>query len=78
MADSSLVYDRVEKAPRYAGAGIPEAWLVDVAGETVAVYTGPGPEGYADERRLGRGDELASAAVAELRLRVDEMLGDPP
>ena len=78
VADSPLLYDRVEKAPRYAGAGIPEAWLVDVAGETVSVYTGPGPEGYADERLLGRGDELASAAVAELRLGVDEIFGDPP
>ena len=78
VADSSLIYDRVEKAPRYAGAGIPEAWLVDVAGETVAVYTGPGPEGYVDERLLRRGDDVASAAVAELRLRVDEIFGDPP
>ena len=78
VADSSLVYDRVEKAPRYGGAGITEVWLVDVAGETVTVYTGPGPEGYTDERSLRRGDKLASTAVAELHLRIDEIFGDAP
>ena len=30
VADTSLLYDRHEKMPRYAQAGIPEAWLVDV------------------------------------------------
>ena len=76
VADSSLPYDRVEKAPRYAGAGIPEAWLVDVPGETVTVYTGPDPGGYASQRLLRRGEVVASAAVAELRIAVDEIFGD--
>ncbi len=43
VADSSLRYDRTEKMPRYAGAGIPEAWLVDVAGGAVIVSTSPAP-----------------------------------
>src|SRR5215472_12642971 len=30
VADSSLAYDRDVKFPRYAAAGIPEAWLVDL------------------------------------------------
>ena len=75
VADSSLLYDQVEKAPRYAEAGIPEAWLVDVSGETVSVYTGPSSDGYTEERLLQRGDEIASIAVAGLRLPVDDIFG---
>ena len=55
VADSSLRYDRIEKMPRYAGAGIPEAWLVDVAGGAVTVSTDPGPDGYAEQRSSGVG-----------------------
>ena len=62
--------------PHYASAGIPEAWLVDVPGETVTVYTGPDPDGHASERLPRRGEVVASSAVAELRIALDEVLGD--
>ena len=75
VADSSLLYDQVEKAPRYATAGIPEVWLVDVSGETVIVYIAPGEDGYMEERLLRRGEEVVSVAVAGLRLPVDETFG---
>ena len=78
VADSSLLYDQVEKAPRYATAGIPEAWLVDVSGETVTVYTGPNPDGYTEEQVLRRGEAIASTTVADLRLPVDEIFGGQP
>ena len=78
VADSSLLYDQVEKAPRYATAGIPETWLVDASGETVTVHSEPGPDGYTEERVLRRGNEIRSVAVAGLRLPVDEILGAHP
>ena len=76
VADSSLLYDREEKAPRYAAAGIPEAWLVDASGETVTACTEPGPSGFGEERLLRRGEEVVSAAVTGLRLPVDVIFGD--
>ena len=76
VADSSLLYDQMEKAPRYASAGIPEAWLVDVPGETVTVYTGPDPDGYTSQRLLRRGEVITSSAVVELRVAVDEIFGE--
>ena len=76
VSDSFLIYDQVEKAPRYATAGIPEVWLVDVSGETVTVHTAPGKDGYMEERLLRRGEEIASAAVAGLRLPVDAIFGE--
>ena len=42
VADSSLAYDRDAKLPRLAASGIPEAWLVDVAGGTLVRYRTPG------------------------------------
>jgi Uma2 family endonuclease len=75
VADSSLRYDLAEKMPRYARSGIPEAWLVDVAGGAVTVSTGPGPDGYVDRRVFRRGEEIASTAIAGLRVTVDEVVG---
>jgi len=49
VADSSLHYDREVKLPRYARAGIPEVWLVDLGGRRLTVHRRPAPHGYADE-----------------------------
>lgn len=78
VADSSLRYDRAEKMPRYARAGIPEAWLVDVTGRAVAVHTEPRPGGYARERVFRPGAEIESTTVAGLRVAVDEIVGRAP
>lgn len=39
VSDSSLDYDRNEKLPRYASAGIPEVWIIDVGKQTIEQYT---------------------------------------
>ena len=75
VADSSLRYDRAEKMPRYGRSGIPEAWLVDVTGGVVTVYTTPGAGGYASEHVFRPGAEIASTTVAGLRVTVDEIVG---
>ena len=76
VADSSLRYDRAEKVPRYAKAGIPEAWLVDVEAGTVTAYTEPGPEGYARQQTRRRGEQLVASGVPDLRLSVDDLFGE--
>ena len=40
-SDSSLRLDSTVKARIYARAGIPAYWVVDVAGQTIAVFTDP-------------------------------------
>lgn len=75
VADSSLLYDRNQKMPRYGRAGIPEAWLIDVEAETITVFTGPNDLGYAKQRTMKRGSEILSVGVRGLRVRVDEILG---
>ena len=75
VADSSLAYDLQEKAPRYARAMVPEVWVVDLEAEAIRVFTQPGPSGYVNERTAGRGETIASANVAGLRINVDEVFG---
>ena len=66
-----LQYD----AMRYGRAGIPETWLVDVPDQTVTVYTGPAPDGYAREQVLRCGDRIVAMAIAELGFPVDDVFG---
>lgn len=75
VAESSLSWDRDVKVPRYARAGIPEVWLVDLASGVVTVYTGPDSSGsYATVRTLDRDQELACGALGDLGTRVREIL----
>ncbi|WP_462330665.1 Uma2 family endonuclease, partial [Thiohalocapsa halophila] len=46
VADSSLAYDRDVKLPRYARAGIPEAWLVDLDGRRLVRHRRPAGAAY--------------------------------
>lgn len=59
--------------PRYARAGIPEAWLVDDGAKVITVYSQPGPDGYASEAVLKRGADIVSDSVAALHIPVDEI-----
>lgn len=52
VADSSLAYDRKTKAPLYAASGIPEYWIVDVAGKAIEVYTAPVDGRYSQVQRV--------------------------
>ncbi len=74
VADSSLAFDQNEKMPRYAAAGVPEAWLVDVRARTITVYTEPSPRGYRSSRTMAWTEEVIAAAVEGLRLTFEEIL----
>jgi Uma2 family endonuclease len=75
VADTSLHRDRVVKLPRYAAAGVPETWIVDLNGGAVEVYREPSPVGYRVTRRLERGADVAPAAFPDIVLSVSEILG---
>ncbi len=84
VADTSLAYDRQIKLPRYAQAGIPEAWLLILAdpgdpraGQVAGleVYREPSPHGYRSIRRYELGERLAPQALPDLPCTVDELLG---
>lgn len=75
VSDTTLAYDRNVKLPRYARAGIPEVWIVDLQKETIEVHASPVGERYTRVRRYGREDELRSETVPDLILPVGEIIG---
>lgn len=75
VADSSLAYDRLVKAPLYGRAGIPEYWVVDVERETVEVHDLPDASGYGRTRELGRGSTLTVSGVEGVDLAVADLFG---
>lgn len=46
VADTSLQFDRFQKGPQYAAAGISEYWIVNLAQRCVEVYRGPAAGKY--------------------------------
>lgn len=75
VADTSLTYDRDVKLPLYAEAGIPEAWIVDLRGRKVDVYSDPTANGYRVSRSAGAGEQVRSETVEGLSIAVNEVLG---
>jgi Uma2 family endonuclease len=75
VADTSLAYDRGPKLALYARWGIPEVWIVDLAGEVVTVYAKPSGRSYQSTRELKRGEGLSPAAFPDVDLSVEEILG---
>lgn len=75
IADSSLPFDRTTKLPLYAGAGIPEVWLVDLVEDAVEVHREPQDAGYTRCTRVTEGS-LTPANLPKLELPVATIL--PP
>ena len=74
VSDTSLTYDRDVKLPLYAGAGIPEVFIVDLAGEAIERHTEPSGNCYRLSARAGRGEALASTALPKVVITVDAVL----
>lgn len=73
VADSSLEYDRTEKLPRYAVAGIAEVWIIDVGKQTVEQYTQPRNGRYHHLQLAEHGERISAQAVDQLVLSVDTL-----
>jgi Uma2 family endonuclease len=74
VADTSLAFDRGTKVRLYAAAGIPEYWIVDLAGDRIEVYREPAAGTYRHVHRLRRNDTLYAAASPELEIAVAAIL----
>jgi Uma2 family endonuclease len=75
VSDTTLRYDRMEKGPAYAAAGIPEYWIINLDEQVVEVYSQPSPDGYGQMQLYTTSDRLplvldgqpiTTFAVAEL------------
>ena len=77
-SDSTLAYDRFEKASLYAKAGIPDYWILDLEQRRLLVYRDPAPvpEGAAYRTQLAfkAGDTIAPLAKPDAVIAVAELL----
>lgn len=75
VADSSLRYDEIRKAVRYAAYGIPEYWIADLNASQMLVHHRPAPGGYGDIRAVPAADTLRPLApnLARLLIRLADL-----
>ncbi len=68
VADSSLSYDRGDKAALYAQAGIPDYWVVNLRDRTIEVHRDPQPNGYRTVTVARDQDEVCPLAFPQASL----------
>jgi Uma2 family endonuclease len=76
IADSSLDYDRNQKFPRYAAAGIPEAWLLDLTTGILERHSAPYAGRYRNVITAQASESLDSLVLPGLSLPLDEILAE--
>ena len=76
VAESSLVFDRERKLPRYGKAGVLEVWLADLTTRTLHVFRSPQADGYADARELRFQGSVSPLALDDLTVTVAQVFGE--
>lgn len=79
VVDSSLAQDRITKTRIYAGAGIPEVWIVNLRDDCIEVLRDPNvaARAYGTTSIHARGEALHPAAFPAASVAVDELLPRP-
>jgi Uma2 family endonuclease len=75
VADTSLAADRSWKRDKYAAAGIPEYWVVNIQARQVEVFSGPASGKYKSSRVAGRGESLQVPGAGDVSLTIEEIFG---
>ncbi|MCG8450526.1 MAG: Uma2 family endonuclease [Pirellulales bacterium] len=73
VAESSLAYDRGEKAQLYAKAGIQDYWVINVNDRVVEVFRDPAGGHYRQLQTFKVGDTVSPLAFPDLQLAVADL-----
>ncbi|MBC8162642.1 MAG: Uma2 family endonuclease [Roseiflexaceae bacterium] len=73
VSDSSLAYDRDQKLPQYAAAGITEVWLVDAQKLIIEQYTHPFDDQYTQLVKVVRGHRITATTIPILSFTTDQI-----
>ena len=76
VADSSLESDREAKLPRYAAAGIPEVWIVNLRAREVETYADPVDAVYRNRRAVTANGRVSPKAFPDVVLTVGNFMLD--
>ncbi len=75
VSDTTIRYDSSVKAELYAGAGLPEYWLLDVTADSLVVRTDPVAGNYRTVYTRRRGDVISPQRLPAVSFSIDEILG---
>jgi Uma2 family endonuclease len=75
VSDSTVAFDRSRKVPKYAAAGIPETWLIDLESDHVEVHFAPKESAYGMVKIYLRGEQAVSETMNGITLPVADILG---
>jgi Uma2 family endonuclease len=78
VANTSASSDRTEKLPRYAAAGIPEVWIVNIKRRVIEQYTQPDGDEYVNRKMVRRGVVTTNCISPGLELSIDQIFGPQP
>ncbi len=78
VADSTVDFDRNMKRLEYAGAGIPEYWVIDLPAQMIVVHLEPMEGDYQNITEYRRRTSFDSLALDGREVRVDDLLVPPP
>jgi len=73
IADSSLEYDLLTKAPLYASHGVREYWVINAQTLVTAIHRQPSGAEYAAVERLGADDRLVPEAAPQLAVTLRDL-----
>ena len=76
VSDSSLSFDRNQKLPRYAAAGIPEVWIVNRPDRRIESYAELVGDEYATVVHYDPGETIAPQAFPDVTLEVGRIVGE--
>ncbi len=74
VADTSLAFDRREKAALYAAVDIPEYWIVNLAERCIEVHRRPVEDAYSDTQIVDESGQVACTAFPDRTTAVAEIL----
>lgn len=75
VADTSVRFDRTEKADLYAQHGIAEYWLIDLTKNAVLVHTSPSPLGYRSVETKEYNDVWTPRLLPDLSINGKDIFG---
>jgi Uma2 family endonuclease len=73
VSETSLRYDRGEKAELYATAGITDYWIVNLKDNCIEVYRNPRDGEYREKRTYEIGQSVSPLAFPEIELPVADL-----
>jgi len=74
VSDSTIYFDRNDKALAYANAGIKQYLIVNVENNTIEDYRKPDADGYQSKETYYAGEKFSLMAFPEIEINVEDFL----